>query len=73
LVMDYSPFNPVVWTIFAGCIASIYLIVKVYHRKHPYYPYEENRREKPRNAVRRASVRRISGFPIGAASTEEEE
>jgi hypothetical protein len=70
--MDYSPFNPFVWAIFVGCAVLVYLTVEGYHRKHPYYPYETEKSEKRRNAVRRTAIRRISGSPVGAMSTEDE-
>ncbi len=41
--MDYSPFNPVIWSIFFGFIAVTYLTVRVFHKKYPDYPGEENR------------------------------
>ncbi len=36
--MDYSPFNPVVWGLFAGFAAVIWLAVRVYFSKNPGYP-----------------------------------
>jgi len=36
--MDYSPFNPVIWLIFAGFVAVTYLTVKAFHGKYPNYP-----------------------------------
>ncbi len=36
--MDYSPFNPVIWMIFAGFVAVTYLTVKTFHSKYPNYP-----------------------------------
>jgi hypothetical protein len=38
--MDYSPLNLVVWLTFVGFVIVVYLIVKVYHSRYPYYPYE---------------------------------
>ena len=38
--MDYSPLNLVVWLTFVGFAIVVYLIVKVYHNRYPYYPYE---------------------------------
>lgn len=36
--MDYSPFNPVVWGLFAGFVAVTWLTVRAYRLKHPGYP-----------------------------------
>lgn len=44
--MDYSPFNHVVWVIFAGFVALTYLTVKAFHCKYPNYPHEEREEEK---------------------------
>jgi hypothetical protein len=44
--MDYSPFNPLIWLIFAGCIVATYLTVKVFHSKYPDYPYKGTEEEK---------------------------
>jgi len=71
--MDYSPFNPFVWAIFAGCVALVYLTVQVYHRRYPHYPYESKRSEEQTNVVPRAAIRRISGLTLGDTSTEAEE
>lgn len=38
--MDYSPFNPVVWVSFFGCIVLVYLSVKIYHLRYPNYPHK---------------------------------
>lgn len=44
--MNYSPFNHVVWMIFAGFVALTYLTVKAFHGKYPNYPHEEREEEK---------------------------
>jgi hypothetical protein len=43
--MDYSPFNPVIWFIFAGFVAITYLTVKVFHSKYPNYPHSVEKDE----------------------------
>ena len=43
--MDYSPFNPIIWLIFAGFVAITYLTVKVFHGKHPNYPQSAEKDE----------------------------
>jgi hypothetical protein len=43
--MDYSPFNPVIWLIFAGFVAITYLTVKVFHGKYPNYPQSAEKDE----------------------------
>lgn len=48
--MDYSPFNPVVWMLFFGGLALVYLCVSVYHRIYPYYPGEEKMVKEPSKA-----------------------
>jgi hypothetical protein len=40
--MDYSPFNAIIWLIFAGFVAVAYLTVKTFHAKYPDYPNEVN-------------------------------
>jgi hypothetical protein len=35
---DYTPFDPQVWLIFAVFVICTFLVVKLYHRKHPEYP-----------------------------------
>ncbi len=49
---DYSPFNPLIWGLFAAFCIFVYLIVKIFHRKYPNYPQpkrmkgHENKRDK---------------------------
>ncbi len=43
--MDYSPFNPVIWLIFAGFVALTYLTVRVFHGKYPNYPQSAEKDE----------------------------
>ena len=35
---QYTPFDPVVWSLFAAFVVVTYLIVKIYHRRYPAYP-----------------------------------
>lgn len=37
---QYSPFNPVIWGIFIGGVALIYVIVRAFRARHPDYPSE---------------------------------
>lgn len=39
--MDYSPFNPVVWGLFAVFVMISWISVTLYHRKNPDYPNRE--------------------------------
>jgi len=39
---DFTAFNPYVWLIFVVFLVSTFLIVKLYHYKHPNYPYNSN-------------------------------
>lgn len=41
----YSPFDPVVWLIFAAFTVSVYVIVKIYHRRYPNYPNGDENNE----------------------------
>lgn len=36
--MGYSAFNPTAWLIFIGFCAFTWLVVKVFHTRHPDYP-----------------------------------
>lgn len=36
--MDYSPFNPIVWTLFLGFVATIWGVARIYSARHPDYP-----------------------------------
>jgi len=45
--MEYSPFNPVIWLIFAGFVAITYLTVRVFHGKYPNYPQSVEMDEGP--------------------------
>ena len=50
--MEYSAWHPVIWLIFAGFIAAVYLTVKAYHKKYPDYPGKHL----PKPAVRHGGV-----------------
>ena len=49
--MDYSPFNLVIWLIFAGFVAITYLTVKVFHNKYPHYPQSVEKDEEQEHIV----------------------
>ena len=36
--LDYTPFDLRVWLIFAAFVIATFVIVKIYHRRHPNYP-----------------------------------
>ena len=36
---DFTPFNPYVWSIFLLSSGLTVLIIKIYHRRYPGYPY----------------------------------
>lgn len=36
---DFTPFNPYVWSIFLLFSGLTVLIIKIYHRRYPGYPY----------------------------------
>jgi hypothetical protein len=35
---SFAAFDPVVWLIFGAFVVSTYLIVRIFHVKHPDYP-----------------------------------
>ena len=35
---SFAAFDPVVWLIFAAFVVFTYLIVRIFHGKHPEYP-----------------------------------
>jgi len=45
-MMEYSPFNAVVWLVFAGFVAVTYLTVRAFHGKYPKYPNAKKERGK---------------------------
>ena len=49
--MDYSPFNLVIWLIFAGFVVITYLTVKVFHCKYPNYPQSVEKDEEHEHIV----------------------
>lgn len=44
---DYSPFNPYIWSIFGAFCLATYLIVTLFHRRNPDYPYKNNNEPGP--------------------------
>ena len=40
---EYSPFNPLIWSIFIGFCVLTYLTVKLFHHRHPDYPYNQKK------------------------------
>ena len=36
--MDYSPFNPLVWGLFLGAIAIVWIAVRCFRGAYPEYP-----------------------------------
>jgi len=49
---QYSPFNPVIWGIFIGCVALIYVVVRVFRARHPDYPSAQlARKEAPKHGT----------------------
>ena len=41
--LAYSPFDPGIWVIFGLFATATFLIVKIYHWKHPNYPEGEDK------------------------------
>ncbi|WFS63948.1 hypothetical protein LF599_07230 [Pseudodesulfovibrio thermohalotolerans] len=37
-MMDYSPFNPVVWGLFLAFVVSVWIVVRLFARRYPGYP-----------------------------------
>lgn len=35
---DFTPYDPVIWLIFAAFWVSVFVIVKIFHLKYPHYP-----------------------------------
>jgi|GEM_PF-3094333 len=35
---DFSPANPLIWGIFIAFVVFVYLVVRVFHARHPDYP-----------------------------------
>jgi len=42
----YTPFDYLIWLIFASFLVVTFLIVKIYHRKYPNYPHSAEKDEK---------------------------
>jgi hypothetical protein len=38
MTLQFTPFEPVVWLIFAVFLLGTVTIVKLFHRRYPYYP-----------------------------------
>jgi len=49
----YTPFDPLIWLIFAGFLVFTFLIVKIYHRKYPNYPQSIEKNEKREHYIDR--------------------
>ena len=41
--LEYSPFDPGIWLIFGLFVIATFLIVKIYHSRHPNYPEGEDK------------------------------
>jgi hypothetical protein len=42
---EYSPFNLLIWSLFALFVVITYLTVKVFHRRYPNYPKDDEKDE----------------------------
>lgn len=42
---QYTPFDPLIWLIFAVFLVCTFLIVKIYHRRYPNYPQSAEKDE----------------------------
>jgi len=38
MMLQFTPFEPVVWMIFAAFLLATVIIVKLFHRRYPNYP-----------------------------------
>jgi len=48
MTLQFTPFEPVVWLIFAAFLLGTVIIVKLFHRRYPNYPknFEDAARSK---------------------------
>ena len=42
---NYTPFDPLIWLIFAVFLVFTFMIVKIYHRIYPNYPQSAGKDE----------------------------
>jgi hypothetical protein len=45
MIYNYTPFDPLIWVIFAVFLACTFIIVKMYHRRYPNYPQSAEKDE----------------------------
>jgi hypothetical protein len=38
MMLQFTPFEPVIWLIFAAFLLGTVIIVKLFHRRYPNYP-----------------------------------
>jgi hypothetical protein len=63
MTLPFTPFEPVVWLIFAAFLLGTVIIVKLFHRRYPNYPQDAEEGAKS-NYSKRMIAEKKAGTPV---------